>query len=460
MAITNAALALSMSDLIAHWQDVQDEFQAWINGTVGGGPNSNGKYPLTDYLNVVRLTTCPAQLVSDSSAIPGAAASATAAAASATAAATSATTATTQASSASASATTASTQASAASSSASAAASSAATAVAQASAASASATAAAASAVLAATFNPALYAVLAGPNAFTGNVAGAIAQSFTNSSVNAAAFTTLRHANDAGRLFQFGYTSSAVSAALFTGGPATEHGFFYTSGAMPISIGTANIERMRISGAGDITLTGSALTLNNASPQITINETDGNNGAYLGFQNAGALRGYVFSAHAASAGIAGTADGDMGIIAANGGLFFSGNGGTTAHLKLSSAGIVTTPNASASEVGYKGTPQNVQGGSYTLVLADNGKDIVYNGAGGHTFTIPARASVAYPNGAVFTITNFGSASLSIATTTNITYLDGSSLGTTGTRTLAKGATARVKIMSSTENIISGGASLT
>lgn len=180
MSITNAALALSMSDLIAHWQDVQDEFQAWINGTVGGGPNSNGKYPLTDYLNVVHLTTCPAQLVSDSSAIPGAASSAAAAASSATAAATSASTATTQASSASTSASTATTQASAASSSASAAASSATTASGQATAAAASATAAAASAVLAATFTPALYATLAGLNVFTARqrISGAAGASY------------------------------------------------------------------------------------------------------------------------------------------------------------------------------------------------------------------------------------------------------------------------------------------
>jgi hypothetical protein len=197
MAITNTALATAMSDLIAHWQDFQDEHQDWLAGTVGGGPNSDGKYPLTDYEDNTVLVTCPAQLEADidalvdagTGAVADAEAAAAAAAASQSAAATSATNAATSAS-------TATTQATNASNSASAAASSAAVALAQAGAAATSATnaaasetaaelaetnaetaetnaaasaaAAAASAAAAATFNPALYATLAGSQTFTG----------------------------------------------------------------------------------------------------------------------------------------------------------------------------------------------------------------------------------------------------------------------------------------------------
>jgi hypothetical protein len=197
MAITNTALATAMSDLIAHWQDFQDEHQDWLAGTVGGGPNSDGKYPLTDYEDNTVLVTCPAQLEADidalvdagTGAVADAEAAAAAAAASQSAAATSATNAATSAS-------TATTQATNASNSASAAASSAAVALAQAGAAATSATnaaasetaaelaetnaetaetnaaasaaAAAASAAAAATFDPALYFTLAQSETITG----------------------------------------------------------------------------------------------------------------------------------------------------------------------------------------------------------------------------------------------------------------------------------------------------
>lgn len=124
--------------------------QAWLAGSVGGGPNSDGKYPITDYLAVTTLVTSPAQLEADvENIVTGAGASATAAAASAAAASSSASTASTQASNASSSASAAATSASGASSSASAASSSAATATAQAGAASTSAAAALASQLLA-----------------------------------------------------------------------------------------------------------------------------------------------------------------------------------------------------------------------------------------------------------------------------------------------------------------------
>jgi len=118
----------------------------------------------------------------------------------------------------------------------------------------------------------------------------------------------------------------------------------------------------------------------------------------------------------------------------------------------------THPTLDSLSVGYKEIPQNPQDGSYTCVLADNGKHI-YKAAGGagETITIPANASVAYPIGAVLTIINQGGGDLSIAITSDTMTLAGS--GTTGTRTLATNGIATAIKVTATAWIISG-ASLT
>jgi len=118
------------------------------------------------------------------------------------------------------------------------------------------------------------------------------------------------------------------------------------------------------------------------------------------------------------------------------------------------AGTLATNNASASEVGYKGAPQNVQNGNYTLVLADAGKSIVkQSGGAGETITIPANASVAFPVGTVVLISNKGGGTLSVAITTDTLSLGGTT--TTGTRTLADGALATLYKDSATSWTISG-----
>ncbi len=73
MAITNGTLATKINVLIQQWEDMQVELQAWMNGVVGGGPNLDGQYPITDYQAVIGLFTCPAQLQDDvDSAVTGA----------------------------------------------------------------------------------------------------------------------------------------------------------------------------------------------------------------------------------------------------------------------------------------------------------------------------------------------------------------------------------------------------
>ena len=75
---SNAELAQSIADMIAIDLSMKEEFVDWLAGTVGGGPNTDGKYPLTDYLGESTLVTCPAQMEEDvNSEVTGAAGHAT-----------------------------------------------------------------------------------------------------------------------------------------------------------------------------------------------------------------------------------------------------------------------------------------------------------------------------------------------------------------------------------------------
>jgi hypothetical protein len=111
-------------------------------------------------------------------------------------------------------------------------------------------------------------------------------------------------------------------------------------------------------------------------------------------------------------------------------------------------GTVTTNNASASEVGFKGLPSATD---ETPVLADAGKVILATG----NVTIPANVSVAFPVGTVLTIVNNTVSTLTIAVTSD-TLRWGGTGGTDGTRTLAayQGIATLIKV-SSTLWIIKG-----
>jgi hypothetical protein len=119
------------------------------------------------------------------------------------------------------------------------------------------------------------------------------------------------------------------------------------------------------------------------------------------------------------------------------------------------SGTVTTDNASASEVGFKGIPFTGAGfktDNYTAVLADAGNVLAMN-ASGKTFTIPANASVAFPVGTVLTFFTTSTGSVSIAITSDELRLAGTS--TTGTRTLAGNGIATAMKVTSTIWVISG-----
>ena len=99
-------------------------------------------------------------------------------------------------------------------------------------------------------------------------------------------------------------------------------------------------------------------------------------------------------------------------------------------------------------------PVNSQSANYTLVLGDGGYCIYHpptdNNA--RTFTIPANASVAYPQGTVISFVNLIN-TVTIAITSDTMYLAGP--GTTGSRTLAAYGCCRAMKFDSTIWIISG-----
>lgn len=125
---------------------------------------------------------------------------------------------------------------------------------------------------------------------------------------------------------------------------------------------------------------------------------------------------------------------------------------------LTAAQVCTITQGTGSDsasAGFRGIPQNIQAGNYTLVLADSGKHIYHaSGAGaGDTYTIPANASVAFPIGTTVTFINQDSNAVSIAITTDTLTL--SPTGTTGTRTLAQNGMATAVKVTSTGWLISG-----
>lgn len=112
--------------------------------------------------------------------------------------------------------------------------------------------------------------------------------------------------------------------------------------------------------------------------------------------------------------------------------------------------IVATGTIGADSIGYRGAPQNAQGGAYGLVLADNGKHISITTGG---VTIPSNASQAFPVGATVVIYNNSGSSQTIAITSDTLRQAGTT--NTGTRTLAGYGLATVVKVAATVWVISG-----
>ena len=148
----------------------------------------------------------------------------------------------------------------------------------------------------------------------------------------------------------------------------------------------------------------------------------------------------------------------LGDVSVSGNVAVTGNTSTN---NLAVTGAITATNinvgvtlvsggtVSASTVGYRGLPQSVKTGSYTLALADAGSQISTNS----NVTIPANASVAFPVGSAVAIYNNSSASISVLITSDTLYLAGTA--STGTRGLAQRGVATALKVGSTTWVLTG-----
>jgi hypothetical protein len=59
---TNAQLTQQINNLLAAWNQREAQFRDWLAGTPTGGPNGDGRYPLSDASGVTQLVDCPAKL--------------------------------------------------------------------------------------------------------------------------------------------------------------------------------------------------------------------------------------------------------------------------------------------------------------------------------------------------------------------------------------------------------------
>ena len=105
--------------------------------------------------------------------------------------------------------------------------------------------------------------------------------------------------------------------------------------------------------------------------------------------------------------------------------------------------VVPVAAPAANNPGTLGIPQLGKTASYTLTMAEIGFDIYLTGStAAQTITIPANGTVAYPIGAIITISNDSTQNWSIAITTDALLWSPS--GGTGTRTIAPSGKATIE----------------
>lgn len=61
-SLSNAALAAQVVTMINKWNQREDQMVTWLAGTASGGPNGDGRYPLSNVLGVTSLVACPAKM--------------------------------------------------------------------------------------------------------------------------------------------------------------------------------------------------------------------------------------------------------------------------------------------------------------------------------------------------------------------------------------------------------------
>lgn len=135
--------------------------------------------------------------------------------------------------------------------------------------------------------------------------------------------------------------------------------------------------------------------------------------------------------------------------------FLVNSQGGTSYFNVRGDGLVQAVDAGGTlqSVGWRGTPPNIQGGNYTLVLADEGKNVVMNGAAGSTVTVP---NGVFNGGDVVSITaNNGTNNYTVVQGVGFSLFWAGNGTASGNRTLSSVALATVFFQTSSVGIITG-----
>lgn len=225
------------------------------------------------------------------------------------------------------------------------------------------------------------------------------------------------------KVLDFLTTGLTVTGALIISGATSLNG--------NVTLGDAAGDTITVTGTATFTQVITASGGVNGAHNGTVGATTPSTGAFTTLTASGAttLNGAVTLGDAAGDVITST------------GVFGIANGGT----------IVQAAAPATNAIGYLGTPQNAQAGTYGLLMTDIGKDVYFTAT--TTVTIPANGSVAIPIGSIIELSVDASHTLTIAITTDTLRWVPSN--TTGSRTLTGPAQCVIQKKTATEWWVSG-----
>jgi hypothetical protein len=260
-------------------------------------------------------------------------------------------------------------------------------------------------------------------------------------------------------------SGGTVSVTMFLDNTIVSFG---TASATNFQIATNSTARFAIASAGNVTVnaptSGTTLVLNGASASapLVLNAAAASDG-FNQLQRAGTAYGYFGLVNTAGNGFSSSLQNDVIIRADSGRVALGANAGGNAQF-VCVAGTNSTVQAqddggTLQTVGWRDMPQNAQTGAYQLVLADRGKVIDYQGAGGSTLTIPANGTTSFPLGTTIGSVNGGAGSITLAITTDTLYWfqgNGTLTGGAGvSRTLTQYCVATIIKRAPTQWVITG-----
>lgn len=272
------------------------------------------------------------------------------------------------------------------------------------------------------------------------NIASAITSKYDASSIAAA---------------PVGFSAGTAALPAIYLGPDTTTGWYrVAANQVALAVSATNAITVSSTGltvAGSVTVNGAGTGLtvaNNATVSGALTVSTGGSsikgGLTIGAPVSGAaltvngVNGYIqewsFSGHTIGIFL-GPVGGEYGLgTATNDPLSLFVNNGAPA-LQITTGNIVQALDAgnTMQTVGWRGLPQNVQTGNYTLVLADQGKSVLLNGGSAQTVTVP---NAVFSPGDVITLVGSNTSPITITAGAgaNLIWANGTTT-TTGTRTL-------------------------